>query len=160
MFFLLPKCPLNFQFLCGLSFFVIKCVFKLFKMWCDLKSFMLLLTTLLFTLQTTSAAEYSNSTALQVVPDDDFYGMPVYYKSNTPIKQFLSKSQMSKHIQDILEPLSPYILSDDRRVAIRTRRQDGGATLGQPTLQPEIVQVEEYKFGFIAAAQIGDYTFR
>lgn len=127
-------------------------------MWCNSKSFLLLLTTLLFTLHSTSAVAYSNSTALSVVPDDDFYGMPVYYKSNTPIKQFLSKSQMSKHIQEILEPLSPYILSDDRRVAVRNRRQDGG--LGAPLPQPEIVQVEEYKFGFIAAAQIGDYTFR
>lgn len=125
---------------------------------------MLLLTTLLFTLQRISAAaEYSNSTALSVVPDDDFYGMPVFYKSNTPIKQFLSKSQMSKHIQEILEPLSPFIVSDDRRVSIRNRRQDGGAfVLGAPLPppQPEIVQVEEYKFSFIAAAQIGDYTFR
>lgn len=103
-------------------------------MWCNSKSFMLLLTTLLFTLQKVSgAAEYSNSTALSVVPDDDFYGMPVYYKSNTPIKQFLSKEQMSKHIQEILEPLSPFIVSDDRRVAIRNRRQDGGAfALGAP----------------------------
>lgn len=123
---------------------------------------MLLLTTLLFTLQKISAvAEYSNSTALSVAPDDDFYGMPVYYKSNTPIKKFLSKSQMSKHIQEILEPLSPFIVSDDRRVAIRNRRQDGGAFgLGAPLPQPEIIQVEEYKFSFIAAAQIGDYTFR
>lgn len=117
---------------------------------------MLLLTTLLFTLQTTNAVEYySNATALTTIPDDDFYGMPVFYRSNTPIKQFLSKDQMRDHIQQILKPLSPFILNSERGVA--ERRQDGGV---QFQLQPEIVQVEEYKFSFIAAAQIGDYTFR
>lgn len=131
------------------------------KMW-SLKSFVLLLTTLVFTLNTISAA-YSNSTALvpfRGSPDDYFFDMPVYYKSNTPIRQFLNKDQMKQHIENILKPLEKFIVNEDRRVAVRRKRQDGGQFLPALLPPPTIVQVEEYKFGFIASAQIGDYNFR
>lgn len=114
---------------------------------------MLLLTTLLVTLQNVSALIYSNSTALMHVPDEQFYGMPVYFKSNYPAKHFYSALQMKAHIHEILAPLTPYILSSDTRVA--QRRQDYGQINGVPT----IIELHELKLPFIAAAQIGDYTF-
>lgn len=134
------------------------CVCVLFdlssKMWCSLKFQMLLLTTLLFTVHKTSAVIYSNSTALLNVPDDSFYGMPVYFKSNVPFKSFYSKERMRDHIQRILKPLTPYIVSDDVKLFAK-RRQDGGIPQG-----PEnVVQLEQYDLPFIAAAQIGTYTF-
>ncbi|XP_031616370.1 uncharacterized protein LOC116336581 [Contarinia nasturtii] len=129
-------------------------------MWCNSKSIMLLLTTLLFTLKTVSALIPSNSTALaRMQPDDIFYDMPVYYQSNTPIRQFLSKQQMKRHIEEILKPLEKFIVNEDRRIAVRRKRQDGGQFLPALLPPPTIVQVEEYKFGFIASAQIGDYNF-
>lgn len=113
---------------------------------------MLLLTTILFTVHSTSAG-YSNSTALTSLPDDSFHGMPVYFKSNLPIKSLHNKEHMRDHIQRILKPLTPYILSEDVKLFAQ-RRQDGGAN------GPEsVVQLEQYDLPFIAAAQIGAYTF-
>lgn len=61
---------------------------------------------------------------------------------------------MRDHIQRILKPLTPYIVSDDVKLFAK-RRQDGGIPQG-----PEnVVQLEQYDLPFIAAAQIGTYTF-
>lgn len=71
---------------------------------------------------------------------------------------------MHEHIQRILRPLAQYILSEDVKLYGPHRRQDGfggfgGVNgLGGP-LTESIVQVEQYDLPFIAAAQIGSYTF-
>lgn len=85
--------------------------------------------------------------------DDLFHGMPVYYK-NTAIKKFYTQPQMSNHIQQILAPLSPFILSNDNRIA--QRRQDN-TQIG--AVGPTIVELYEYNLYHIQAAQIGDYIF-
>lgn len=125
-------------------------------MWCNLKFQMLFLTALLFTVNKTCAVIYSNSTALLTVPDDSFHGMPVYFKSNLPIKSLRTREQIRDHIQRILKPLTPFIISEDVKLYAQ-RRQDGGT---RDSLRSEtIVQLEQYDLPFIAAAQIGTYTF-
>lgn len=116
---------------------------------------MLLLTTYLVAcVHQSQAVIYSNSTGLEPIPDDTFCGMPVYFKSNIMIKSLNNKEHMHEHIQRILRPLAQYILSEDVKLYGPHRRQDGGG--GQTD---SIVQVEQYDLPFIAAAQIGDYTF-
>lgn len=92
---------------------------------------------------------------------------------------------MHEHIQRILQPLTQYIMSDDVKVYRPKRYADsgypdrgfperGGADLGGSidgggagggfggnfANGPEsVVQVEQYDLSFIAAAQIGAYTF-
>lgn len=131
----------------------------IFKMWCNLRDKFLVLLIVLLSLQLANACCSSNSTALiPLGADDVFFGMPVYYKSNMPIKKFYSKSQMENHIQQILKPLSPFIMGRDSRNNRNTRaiqrRQDT-----QVGTVPTIVELYEFKFPYIAAAQIGDYTF-
>lgn len=119
-------------------------------MWCNSTFNMLLLTIVLFTsFNCARAVIYSNSTALTSVPDDVFFGMPVYFKSNMPIKALYSKERMRDHINRILTPLAPFIMNGNTRIA--QRRQDGG--------DGTVVQLEQYDLPFIAAAQIGTYTF-
>lgn len=122
-------------------------------MWCNFKLDMLLLTTLLFTVHKTSALIYSNATALSFLPDDSFHGMPVYFKSNLPLKSLYNKERMREHIRRILKPLTPYILSEDVKLYAQRRGDKGGYD------HETIVQLEQYDLPFIAAAQIGAYTF-
>lgn len=127
--------------------------------WCNAKYFMLLMSTtiVLFTaVPQSQAVIYSNSTRLEPVPDDTFHGMPVYFKSNVMIRSLNNKDYMHEHIQRILQPLEQYILSEDVKLygpKRRQRRQDGGNPADS------VVVVEQYDLPFIAAAQIGAYTF-
>lgn len=123
-------------------------------MWINLKYSVLVLLIVVLTLHRSNGCCSSNSTALiSLRADDHFFGMPVFYKSNMPIKRFYSKTQMANHIQHILAPLSPFIMNSNSR-AIQ-RRQD--TQIGSV---PSIVELYEYRYPFhIAAAQIGDYTF-
>lgn len=125
-------------------------------MWCNLRDRVFVLLIVLLSLQLANACCGSNSTALiPLGADDHFFGMPVYYKSNMPIKKFYSKAQMENHIQQILKPLSPFIMGrNSRNSRAIQRRQDT-----QIGTVPTIVELYEYKFPYIAAAQIGDYTF-
>lgn len=83
---------------------------------------------------------------------------------------------MHEHIQRILQPLTQYIMSDDVKVYRPKRYADrgsadlggsidgggfgGGGFGGGGANGPEsVVQVEQYDLPFIAAAQIGAYTF-
>lgn len=109
----------------------------------------------LFTqLPQSQAVIYSNSTRLEPVPDDTFHGLPVYFKSNVMIRSLHNAEQMHEHIQQILRPLSKYILSEDVTLYGPQRRQDGGGNG-----QDNVVVIEQYDLPFIAAAQIGAYTF-
>lgn len=136
---------------------------------CDSKCFMLLLSTtsifLFAMLPQCQAVIYSNSTALLPVPDDTFHGLPVFFKSNIMIKSLNSKEKMREHINRILQPLAQYILSDDVKVYGPKRRRSadfGSDDLSGPINADgpqSIVQVEQYDLPFIAAAQIGAYTF-
>lgn len=143
-------------------------------MWCNSKYLLLLSTTTIFLftlLPQSQAVIYSNSTALAPVPDCTFHGLPVYFKSNVMIKSLKNKERMREHIERILQPLSQYILSEDVKVYRPKRYSDsgsadlggsingGGGGLGGANGPESIVQVEQYDLPFIAAAQIGAYTF-
>lgn len=110
---------------------------------------------LLASLPQSQGVIYSNSTRLEPIPDDTFHGLPVYFKSNVMIKSLHSRNEMHDHIQRILRPLAQYILSEDVKLYGPQRRQDGGGG-GQTD---SVVVVEQYDLPFIAAAQIGAYTF-
>lgn len=110
--------------------------------------------TMVFILHRTSGCCTSNSTAL--IPfkaDDHFFGMPVYYRSNMPIKRFYSQAQLENRIHQILTPLSPFILGSETRSAMRR-----SASVHMDQMQT-IVELYEYKYPHITAAQIGDYSF-
>lgn len=128
--------------------------------WCDTTCFMLLMSTttiLLTILPQSQGVIYSNSTRLEPIPDDTFHGLPVYFKSNVMIKSLHNRGEMHEHIQRILRPLAQYILSEDVKLYGPQRRQDGGGGGGGQT--ESVVVVEQYDLPFIAAAQVGAYTF-
>lgn len=108
---------------------------------------------LLITIFLANASGYHQSNSTFLTPDDDpFSEIPVNFESNFPLRA--SRSQLQKHVHDILMPLMPYIRSDinpDRRIQ---RRQDTGLIPAS-----YVVQLFQYRYDYISAAQIGPYTF-
>lgn len=91
-----------------------------------------------------------NSTFLS--PEDDpLARIPVEFESNFPIRA--SAADLQKHVDNILNPLIPYIRaenSSDRRIAKRQAQQ---------LSNNYIIMLYQYAYSHIAAAQIGPFTF-
>lgn len=108
------------------------------------------------------AVIYSNSSALGG-PDDTFCGLPVYFKSNVMIKSLTDKERMHEHIQRILRPLAQYIVNEDVKFYRPKRQSDSGSADLSGPINPNgaesVVSLEQFDLPFIAAAQIGAYTF-
>lgn len=120
-------------------------------MWREIKFSVLLI----LTISLTEASGYSQHNSTFLSPDDDpLSQIPVNFESNFPFRA--SRSQLQSHVKDILMPLMPYIQSaanSDKRIQ---RRQDRQLQLNNNNYA---VQLFQYRYPYIAAAQIGPYTF-
>lgn len=91
-----------------------------------------------------------NSTFLTPT-DDPLTRIPVEFETNFPIRA--SASDLQKHVNMVLNPLMPYIRAEsnpDRRIAKRQTQQ---------MTNYYIIQLFQYAYSHIVAAQIGPFTF-
>lgn len=112
----------------------------------------IVLSILIVLLKGTFGYTQHNSTFL--LPDDDpLAKIPVEFEANFPLRS--SASELQKHVDAILNPLMPYIRADsnpDRRLA---KRQTQQVQLNNNY----VVQLFQYAYTHIVAAQIGPFTF-